>query len=103
MSISKVGNENLYLGGFLSLSNKLALADANITHVVTVMRGGADSARFRAFQHHLHIAVDDMDDEDLLQHFPTTNAFVQSGLASGGGVLIHWSDPPPVLDILLAF
>ncbi|KAI2376921.1 tyrosine protein phosphatase yvh1, partial [Ophidiomyces ophidiicola] len=53
------------------------------------MRGGADSARFRAFQHHLHIAVDDMDDEDLLQHFPATNAFVQSGLASGGGVLIH--------------
>ncbi|EEP80743.1 conserved hypothetical protein [Uncinocarpus reesii 1704] len=89
MAISKIGNDNLYVGGFMSLSNSLALKNANITHVVTVMRGGADKDRFKTFKHHLHIAVDDMSDEDLLQHFPITNAFVRSGLEEGGGVLIH--------------
>ncbi|EER26098.1 Dual specificity phosphatase, catalytic domain containing protein [Coccidioides posadasii C735 delta SOWgp] len=89
MSMSKIGNDNLYLGGFMSLSNTLALRNANITHVVTVMRGGVDKDRFKSFQGHLHIAVDDISDEDLLQHFPTTNAFIRSGLEQGGGVLIH--------------
>lgn len=77
----------------MSLSNTLALRDANITHVVTVMRGGIDNDRFKAFKKHLHIAVDDVSDEDLLQHFPSTNAFVRSGLEEGGGVLIHWLEP----------
>jgi dual specificity phosphatase 12 len=39
---------------------------------------------------HLMIDVDDVDEENLLQHFVTTNAFIQSGLDGGGGVLVHW-------------
>lgn len=40
---------------------------------------------------HLQIEVDDVDDENLLEHFATTNAFIQSALDGGGGVLVHWS------------
>jgi dual specificity phosphatase 12 len=31
-----------------------------------------------------------VDDENLLEHFPTCNRFIQDGLDAGGGVLIHW-------------
>jgi len=36
------------------------------------------------------VEVDDVDDENLLEHFPKTNDFIQSGLEAGGGVLVHW-------------
>ena len=76
----------------MSLSNKIGLKRANITHVITVLRMEADERRFEPFEH-LHIHVDDDADENLLEHFPTTNAFIQSALDGGGGVLVHWSVP----------
>lgn len=48
-----------------------------------------DEALFGPYEH-LTIHVDDVDDEDLMQSFPDTNAFIQKGLSSGGGVLVHW-------------
>ena len=39
---------------------------------------------------HYHVEVDDVDDENLIQYFPECNAFIQKGLDSGGGVLVHW-------------
>lgn len=38
----------------------------------------------------LLVEVDDVEDENLLQYFTTTNAFIQEGLDGGGGVLVHW-------------
>ncbi|KAM5469681.1 tyrosine protein phosphatase yvh1 [Microsporum audouinii] len=74
----------------MALNNKLAIERENITHTVTVLRINVDEERFKPFKKHLHIPVDDVDDEDLLQHFPTTNAFIRSGLESGTeGVLVH--------------
>lgn len=43
-----------------------------------------------ACRQHLRIDVDDVDDENLLQHFPAATKFIQSGLDAGGSVLIHW-------------
>lgn len=40
--------------------------------------------------HHHHIEVDDLEDENLLEHFPSAIKFVQSGLDAGGSVLVHW-------------
>src|SRR5436189_6479432 len=74
----------------MALSNKIGLKRANITHVITVLRMEADERQFDSFEH-LHIHVDDVADENLLEHFPSTNAFIQSGLDGGGGVLVHWS------------
>lgn len=74
----------------MSFSNGLAIKRANITHVVTVLRMHVKEDRFKAFDKHLHIPVDDIDDEDLMQYFPAAIEFIQSGLDGGGGVLVHW-------------
>jgi len=44
---------------------------------------------------HLHVAVDDVGDEDLLSWFPAVNRFLDEGLAGrggggGGGVVVVW-------------
>jgi len=48
-----------------------------------------DKALFETYTQ-LVIGVDDVDDEDILQHFPESNAFIEQGLKEGGGVLVHW-------------
>ena len=62
---------------------------ANITHVVSVLRLPIDADLFQDYQH-LVIEVDDVADENILEHLPTINAFIQEGLGGGGGVLVHW-------------
>lgn len=42
-----------------------------------------------AYEHH-KIDVDDVDDENLLEHIPDAIRFIQSGLDNGGSVLVHW-------------
>lgn len=39
---------------------------------------------------HRSIDVDDVEDENLLEHLPAAIEFIQSGLDAGGSVLIHW-------------
>ncbi|KAL1960240.1 hypothetical protein VTO42DRAFT_8783 [Malbranchea cinnamomea] len=89
MALNKIGDDNLYIGGYVALTNKIGLSRANITHVVSVLRMNPNDERLAGFKGHLHIPVDDVDDEDLLQYFPTANAFIREGLATGGGVLVH--------------
>lgn len=96
---------------FIALRRPQALKNANITHIVSVLdwRFDDDVPLIRGYQH-LHIPVDDVEDENLLQWFPRSNAFIQSGIdywksqdlskpkdvatntseAKGSGVLIHW-------------
>lgn len=62
---------------------------ANITHVLSVLRLQPQEETFAGFQHH-RIDVDDVEDENLLEHFPSAIKFIQSGLDAGGGVLVHW-------------
>lgn len=73
-----------------SLRRKEAFAQANITHVVSVLRLPLDDALFAKYKH-LVVEVDDVEDENLLEHFAATNAFIREGLDGGGGVLVHWS------------
>ncbi|EEA27882.1 hypothetical protein EYB25_001154 [Talaromyces marneffei] len=88
MALNRIEGHNLYIGGVISLRNKAALQEANITHVVSVLRMRPDENLTEGFQQ-LKIEVDDVDDEDLLQYFASANAFIQAGLDAGGGVLIH--------------
>jgi dual specificity phosphatase 12 len=76
-----------------SLKNKAALERANITHVLSVLRLQPQEETFASFQHH-SIDVDDVDDENLLEHFPPAIKFIKSGLDAGGSVLVHWLDLP---------
>ena len=48
-----------------------------------------DQEPFRPYQHHI-VDIDDVEDENVLQHFPATNTFIAEGLKGGGGVLVHW-------------
>lgn len=66
-----------------------ALKKANITHVVSAVSQPLDDSLFKDYKH-LLVELDDIDDEDILQHFAISNAFIQEGLDGGGGVLVHW-------------
>jgi len=72
-----------------TLRRKLALKECNITHVLTALRLPLEQDLFKDYKH-MVVEVDDVDDENLLEHFPKTNQFIQDGLDSGGGVLVHW-------------
>lgn len=71
-----------------SLHQKSFLEKSNITHVLSVLRIEKKSL-FDGF-HHYVVPVDDKDDEDLLQYFPSTNAFISEALRLGGVVFVHW-------------
>ena len=73
-----------------ALQQKEAVKKANITHVLSVLRIELRESLFKEFHEHHVVAVDDTDDEDLLQYFPTTNAFISRGLSLGGAVYVHW-------------
>ncbi|KAI9780882.1 MAG: tyrosine protein phosphatase yvh1 [Geoglossum umbratile] len=84
-----LGDENIYIGGIFSLRRKEALKRANITHVLSVLNIDLDTELFAPYKH-MVVGVDDMEDENLLEHFTTTNGFIEEGLEGGGGVLVHW-------------
>jgi dual specificity phosphatase 12 len=71
-----------------TLRRRAALQEANITHVLSVLHYEGREL-FAGFEQ-MTVAVDDVDDENLIEHFPTTNRFIREGLAGGGGVLVHW-------------
>ncbi|PVI07801.1 dual specificity protein phosphatase 12 [Periconia macrospinosa] len=87
--IDKVpGDLNLFIGGMFTLRRRDALQQANITHVLSVLRLPLDQDLFAPFKH-MVVEVDDVEDENLLEHLPATNRFIQEGLDGGGGVLVH--------------
>lgn len=106
MALTRIpGHVNLYIGGYadqISLNicanhqhprlfsiRKEALRNANITHVLSVLCLPLNDDLFVNFQHRV-VELDDVEDENILEHFPTSNAFIQEGLDAGGGVLVHW-------------
>ncbi|PWY86201.1 phosphatases II [Aspergillus heteromorphus CBS 117.55] len=72
----------------MALKNKAALTRANITHVVSVLRLSDADEALDPFQQ-LCIEIDDIENEDLLEHIPVALEFIQSGLDAGGSVLVH--------------
>ena len=78
-----------FLDRLLSIRRNEALRKANITHVVSALRQPLDDQLFARYEHHV-VEVDDLDEEDIIQHFAKSNAFIKEGLDSGGGVLVHW-------------
>ncbi|KAL8718718.1 MAG: hypothetical protein Q9225_004182 [Loekoesia sp. 1 TL-2023] len=90
------GDANLYIGGLFTLKRHEALKSANITHVLSVLTLPLDGALFEGYKHFV-IDVDDDEHADIIQHFPASNAFIQEGLDSGGGVLVHCQPHPSTL------
>ncbi|KAF2770147.1 dual specificity protein phosphatase 12 [Teratosphaeria nubilosa] len=82
------GELNLSIGGLFTLRRREALHAAGISHVLSVLRLPLDRKLFEGFEHKV-VEVDDVEDENLLEHFPACNSFIQDALDSGGGVLVH--------------
>ncbi|KAK5076994.1 tyrosine protein phosphatase yvh1 [Lithohypha guttulata] len=80
-TLDKCPGYNLYIGGFIGLRRPQALKNANITHIVSVLdwEFKDDAPLIRGYKH-FHIPVDDVEDENLLEWFPRSNAFIQQGL-----------------------
>ena len=66
-----------------------ALQECSITHVLSVISLPLDDKLFEPYTR-MVVDVDDMDDQNLIEHFPATNKFIKDALDAGGGVLVHW-------------
>ena len=71
------------------MRRKKTLQECGVTHILSVLRLPLDEELFADFAHKV-VEVDDVDDDNLLEHFPACNRFIQDGLDAGGGVLVHW-------------
>ena len=71
------------------LRRKESLRETGITHVLSVLKPPVEQGLFDGFTH-MAVEVDDVDDENLLEHFPECNRFINAAIESGGSVLIHW-------------
>lgn len=72
-----------------TIRRKESLRKADITHIVSVLRLPFDHDPIEGFRHHV-VEVDDVVDDNFLEHFPDSNKFIKEGLDGGGGVLVHW-------------
>jgi len=80
----------LFIGGLHALYQKPDLfAQAGITHVVTVLDFDIYEAGSIKQYEHLMLRVEDDQNENSLQHFKESNAFIEAALAAGGGVFVH--------------
>lgn len=71
------------------MRRKKALQDCGVTHILSILRLPLENELFANYKH-MVVEVDDVEDENLLEHFITCNGFIQEGLDAGGGVLVHW-------------
>lgn len=81
-------SDGLYVGTVWALSSPRDMRAAGITHVVSLLRGPVTDMTAHGFRH-LHIEIDDDDEEDLARFFAQTNAFIGAARAAGGAVLVH--------------
>lgn len=89
MSLDCVPGFKLYIGGAFTLRRTEALKRANITHVVSALRLPLDPNLYKEYNHHV-VELDDLEDENIIEHFEASNRFIQGGVDGGGGVLVHW-------------
>jgi dual specificity phosphatase 12 len=80
----------LFIGGLHALYQKPDLFEkAGITHIVSVLDFDIyEAGAFKQYEH-LHLRLDDDPNENMLQHFPESNKFIEDALSSGGGVFVH--------------
>ncbi|KAK3113401.1 hypothetical protein LTR53_009335 [Teratosphaeriaceae sp. CCFEE 6253] len=81
----------LFIGGLHALYQKPDLfIQAKITHILSVLDYDVyEGGNFKQYQH-LMLRVEDDPNENLLQHFGKTNAFIDAALADDdGGVFVH--------------
>ncbi|KAF9179950.1 hypothetical protein BGZ50_006573 [Haplosporangium sp. Z 11] len=78
---------SLFLSGSQPAESKEYLKENGITHIIQV----ADLAlpRFPGSFVYKCIPVPDMDETNLIKHFPDTYKFIHDAIGNGGKVLVH--------------
>ncbi|KAK3346939.1 protein-tyrosine phosphatase-like protein [Lasiosphaeria hispida] len=81
MALNRInGREDLFLGGIFGLRRPSVIAEHKITHVLSVIKYSLpEDDAYRGIQH-LSIDIDDMEDQDILVHFPKMVRFIERGL-----------------------
>ncbi|EGO55818.1 hypothetical protein NEUTE1DRAFT_86514 [Neurospora tetrasperma FGSC 2508] len=83
MALNRInGREDLFVGGIFGVSRARLIEEHKITHILSVINYTlpADPA-FRNVQH-LSIDIDDVEEADILVHFPKMVRFIERGFAS---------------------
>jgi dual specificity phosphatase 12 len=88
--IPRAGNLNIGGLGALFQPDHI-LQKAGITHVLSVLDYDLDGTENLRGMEHLQIRSEDVPNENLIQHFGRTNAFIDAGLSGkkDGGVYVH--------------
>ncbi|KAL9616581.1 MAG: hypothetical protein Q9160_008561 [Pyrenula sp. 1 TL-2023] len=98
-SLRKLQKECAYHFLF-TLRRKSALQHARVTHVLSALDGPISPELVQGYQH-MQINIQDVEEENILEHFPKAVAFIHDGLkgsngienvesdASGNGVIVH--------------
>lgn len=79
----------LYDYSIFTLRRYELLKKANISHIVSVISQNIEPELVKNYKH-LGLNIDDVEYEDILQYFPSSNEFIRQGLQDGGGVFVHW-------------
>ncbi|TLS21603.1 uncharacterized protein PpBr36_10113 [Pyricularia pennisetigena] len=82
MALSRInGNEELYVGGVFALRRVQSLEEKNITHILSVIDYSLEKYQeLRGKFQHMSIDIDDVEDADLLRHFPKLVRFIDGAL-----------------------
>ncbi|KAI1857280.1 uncharacterized protein JN550_013363 [Neoarthrinium moseri] len=80
---------NLYIGGLRALFQPEVMHESGITHVLSIVDYDAGARDQLQGLRHLHIDLEDLPSENILQHFDGANQFIADGLRGEGGVFVH--------------
>lgn len=67
------------------------LEDLGVTHILSALKISTKESKldWKKYQH-LLVEVDDVEDENLLERFEETGAWIENALGVGGIVYVHW-------------
>ena len=76
----------LFVGSIHCSFNELGMKNAGVTHIINT---SGTPATYPSTFTYLSISIRDKDYSNLLSCIPACNIFIEAGLESGGGVLVH--------------
>jgi hypothetical protein len=81
-SVSRITGQ-LYLSDYLTARNSQKLQELGITHIVSLLEHSPTIPDCIPSEKKLHVAIDDLPEVNILQHLPTTTAFITAALQEG--------------------
>lgn len=85
---SETGGQ-LFIGGLQAVDRPDLLDEHGITHILSVLEYDHCDYEEYAKYTRLWISAEDHPSQNLLQHFESSNAFIEQALAGSGRVLVH--------------